>query len=169
VRVLFIDRVLEFHHRERIVARVDLSADEALFSLHFPANPILPASALLEAFAQAATILIEVESRFTLKALPAYIQNAKFIRPVRPAGPVQLDLSVEHWSEDAALLRGVAVQFDRRCASCTIGMTTAPLSLFYGPEHATEYGAMYARLLEGARWLGFESPPTEFLPRALAR
>jgi len=168
MRHLFVDHVLELACRRRVVATLALPADEEVFALHFPANPVLPASMLMESFAQTATVLLEVSSGFTRKALPGYIKNAKFHRPVRPGANLVLEMEVEQWSDEGAVLHGRAVQNGVRCAVCTLGMVSAPLADFYGPEHAVAYRGMYERWLAGGTLTGFESLPEETLRRALA-
>jgi 3-hydroxymyristoyl/3-hydroxydecanoyl-(acyl carrier protein) dehydratase len=169
MRTIFVDRVIELHHRRRVVTQIEFPAEEEVFAHHFPANPILPASLIMECFAHAGTILLEVSSTFTLKAIPGYIQNAKFHRPIRPVAPVTIEMETESWSDEAAVLRGRASQAEVRCSTCTLGMVTAPLGQFFGPEHAALYRGQYERWLEHAELSGFESPPLEELRHALAR
>ncbi len=165
--LLVVDRVAELQYRRRVVVISELSPDEEMFAWHFPANPILPASLLIEYFAQAATILIETSSGFTRKGLPGFIQGAKFHRPVRPEGSLLVEMDAEQWSEEGALLRGRASQGGTRCVTCALGMISAPLGTFYRPEHSTAYREMYARWITGAALAGFETPPLESLGRAL--
>lgn len=167
MRHLFVDHVVELACRKRVVATLELAADEEVFAEHFPANPVLPASMLLESFAQTATVLLEVSSGFTRKGLPGFIRNAKFHRPVKPGARILIELDVEQWSDEGALLHGRATQNGVRCAVCTLGMASAPLAQFYGPEHAAAYRGMYGRWLAGVTLTGFDPHPEEDLRRAL--
>ncbi len=54
---LLVDRVVEVHAGESIVAYKNLSVNETFFQGHFPDKPIFPGVLLLEAMAQAAGIL----------------------------------------------------------------------------------------------------------------
>lgn len=54
---LLVDRVVEIHAGESIVAYKNLSINEPFFDGHFPDKPIFPGVLLLEAMAQAAGIL----------------------------------------------------------------------------------------------------------------
>lgn len=168
MRLLFVDHVLELACRRRVVTILALSAEEEVFRNHFPANPILPASMLMECFAQAATVLLEASSGFTLKGLPGFIQNAKFRRSVRPGAPLVIEMDAEQWSDEGAVLRGRATQDGNRCAECTLGIVSAPLAEFYGPQHAGAYREMYGRWLAGAVLDGFVNHPLEDLDRALS-
>lgn len=54
---LLVDRVVEVHAGESIIAYKNLSINEPFFDGHFPDKPIFPGVLLLEAMAQAAGIL----------------------------------------------------------------------------------------------------------------
>lgn len=54
---LLVDRVLEIHAGESILAYKNLSVNEPFFRGHFPQRPIFPGVLLLESMAQAAGIL----------------------------------------------------------------------------------------------------------------
>lgn len=168
MRVLWIDRVLVLVRARRIHARLELAPDEPIFSGHFPLRPTLPASVLLESFAQAGTFLLEPSFGFTRKALPGFYTNAKFHRAVEPGAAVEIEFVADHWGPDGALLRGRAEQRGARCATCVLGMFTAPLSDFFGPEHMRSYRDMYEQLLAGAEFEGFDRHPLQSLAHVLA-
>ena len=148
---------------------MDLPPDDPLFAVHFPSNPMLPASLLVEAFAQAASILLETSSAFTQKAIPGYLVNAKFRKPLRPPAPVTIQLDVTQNSEDGSVLSGRATQEGVLAGTCTMGMILSPLELFYGPEHGATFRQVYGHLLEKARLEGFQESPLESLRDAIAR
>ncbi len=168
MRLLYVDHVNRLHRLEAIEAVLLLSPDDSVFSVHFPGNPMLPASVQIEAFAQAASILLETSSGFTCKAFPAYLRDAKFHRPVRPSYPLEIRMDVEQWAEEGSLLRGRATQGGNICSVCTIGMVTAPLERFYHTSHASAYRAMYQRWLGEAVLVGFEGNPLDALSHVLA-
>ena len=147
---------------------LELGDQDPVFRFHFPRRPVLPASTLLECFAQTGTILLEASHGFTRKALPGYVSDAKFYRMVRPGAEVRVELTAEQWSADAAVLRARAEQDGVKCAAATLGMLTAPLSEFYGPEHLPAYRAMYERWLSQATLEGFYPHPLESLSHACA-
>ena len=167
MRLLYVDHVKRLRRAESIEATLLLSPDERIFSFHFPGNPMLPASLLIECFAQAATILLETTSGFTRKAFPGYIRDAKFHRPIRPAHPTDIQVHVEQWAEEGALLRCRAEQEGRVSGVATLGMVTAPLETFFRPEDARAYRVMYQRWLKGASLDGFDTDPLAPLERAL--
>ena len=169
MRLLYVSRVPLLRRFEHIEAEMDLPADDPLFAVHFPSNPMLPASLLIEAFAQAASILLETSSGFTRKAIPGYIVNAKFRRPVRPPTTVTLRLDVTQASDDGAVLIGTATQQGARVGTCDMGMILFPIEEFFGPEHAEGYRRAYTGLLERTRVEGFPHSPLESLGHALTR
>lgn len=93
---LFVDRVEELVVGEKIRARKAVSANEAFFLGHFPANPVLPGVIQLEAMGQAGALLAILSGAKLGPNESIYvgsISDAKFRRPVQP-GDV-LDLHAE--------------------------------------------------------------------------
>jgi 3-hydroxymyristoyl/3-hydroxydecanoyl-(acyl carrier protein) dehydratase len=164
LRFIYIDRILELRRLERIVASLTLDPGETMFRYHFPATPMAPASVLVEAFAQAATALLETGLGFRHKALPVYVHQAKFHRAVRPAVPLRIEMQLSQRNESGAVIGGHAEQAGRRCATCTLGMALAPLGDFFDPGAARGYRTLYQHWLEGATLGGFERPPLEEFP-----
>jgi 3-hydroxyacyl-[acyl-carrier-protein] dehydratase len=169
MRLLYVDQVTRLSRLQSIRAELHLSAADPIFAIHFPSHPMLPASALIESFAQAGTILLEASFEFRRKAIPAFIRSAKFHRPVTPDSHVEIHMRVDQCDDEAALLQGRANQAGVTCASCTMGMVTAPIENFYGSEQSQEFRSMYARWLKGAVLDGFNRSPLESLEHALAR
>jgi len=164
LRFIYIDRILELRRLERIVASLTLDPGETMFRYHFPANPMAPASVLVEAFAQAATALLETGLGFRHKALPVYVHQAKLHRAVRPAVPLRIEMRLSQRNESGAVIGGHAEQEGRKCASCTLGMAHAPLGDFFDAGAARGYRTLYQHWLEGAALEGFERPPLEEFP-----
>lgn len=119
---------------------------------HFPLWRIVPGSIVLEAFAQLGSVLLETGAGFAQKALPAWIERARFRRPVD--GPELVRYRVQRLQGDAAgaVLEAEACQADEIRATARIGFVLAPMSLFFGPGHLLEYRAwIAARLTAAAR------------------
>ena len=55
--IILVDRVLEVEKGKRIVAIKNVSANEPVFSGHFPHYPVMPGVMIVEAMAQTAAIL----------------------------------------------------------------------------------------------------------------
>ena len=164
LRFIYIDQILELRRLDRIVATLTLDPGETMFRYHFPANPMAPASVLVEAFAQAATALLETGLGFRHKAVPVYIHHAKFHRAVRPAVPLRIAMQLSQRNESGAVIGGHAEQEGRKCASCTLGLALAPLGDYFDAGAVGGYRMLYRHWLDGATLEGFERPPLEEFP-----
>lgn len=95
---MLVDRVLAFEPGKSVLALKNVTYNEDYFNGHFPQRPIMPGVLMIEAFAQAAGLLIY----YTTGLLPdektnwyylAGVNEARFKRIVEPGD--QLILSVE--------------------------------------------------------------------------
>lgn len=104
--IILVDRVLELDKAKRIVAIKNVSANEPVFTGHFPHYPVMPGVLILEAMAQAAAILSFVSADHKAQQDALYyfagIDRARFKRPVIPGDQLRLEVSLERE------LRGVA-------------------------------------------------------------
>lgn len=110
-----------------------------MLARHFPLRRIVPGSIILEAFAQLGSLLLEAGAGFSRKALPAWIERARFRQPIE--GPRLVWYRVQRLQGDAAgaVLEAEARQTDQVRVTARIGFVLAPMSQFYGPEHLLEY------------------------------
>lgn len=96
--LLLVDRVLEIEKGARIRALKNVSINEPHFLGHFPHRPVMPGVLLLEALAQAATILtlvsLDTELDDNTVTYFAGIDGARFKRPVEPGDQLVLDVSL---------------------------------------------------------------------------
>jgi 3-hydroxyacyl-[acyl-carrier-protein] dehydratase len=97
--ILLVDRVLELHKGERIRALKNVSINEPFFLGHFPHRPVMPGVLVLEALAQAATLLSLATMDMVLddKSVVYFagIDNARFKRPVEPGDQLFLDVALD--------------------------------------------------------------------------
>ena len=91
---LLIDRVLEVEPGKRAVALKNVSINEGFFSGHFPGNPVMPETLIMEAMAQASIMLL-ADDAGEQKKFDVYLGSVKadFLHPVRPGD--QLKITVE--------------------------------------------------------------------------
>lgn len=97
--LLLVDRVLEIEKGKRIQAIKNVSINEPYFVGHFPHRPVMPGVLMLEAMAQAATLLA-LDSNGTVLdentvVYFAGIDNARFKRPVEPGDQLLLDVTLD--------------------------------------------------------------------------
>jgi len=97
--ILLVDRVLEVLDGKRIRALKNVSINEPYFVGHFPHRPVMPGVLIIEALAQAATLLaLEVTNSVLDENSVVYfvgIDNARFKRPVEPGDQLILDVTLE--------------------------------------------------------------------------
>ena len=109
--IILVDRVLEFESGKRLVAIKNVSANEPVFTGHFPHYPVMPGVLILESMAQAAAILSFVSAGHKAQSDGLYyfagIDKARFKRPVIPGDQLRLEVLLERE------LRGV-VKFGAR-------------------------------------------------------
>jgi len=96
--ILLVDRVQELVKGERIRAIKNVSINEPFFLGHFPHRPVMPGVLVLEALAQAATLLaIETMDIVLDEKSVVYfagIDNARFKRPVEPGDQLVLEVTL---------------------------------------------------------------------------
>jgi 3-hydroxyacyl-[acyl-carrier-protein] dehydratase len=106
---LLVDRVVEFEEDRRIVGIKNVSSNERYFIDGPGGVPILPASILTEAMAQAGAVLIlaKPENRSRLIYFMG-IDRVRYRRPVTSGDSVYLEGSVLRLRSKIGTLRGVA-------------------------------------------------------------
>lgn len=97
--ILLVDRVVELIKGERIRAIKNVSINEPFFLGHFPHRPVMPGVLVLEAMAQAATLLSLASMDMVLddKSVVYFagIDNARFKRPIEPGDQLILDVTLD--------------------------------------------------------------------------
>ena len=106
---LLLDRILEFEEDHRIVGLKNVTSDERYFIAGPGGVPMLPASILTEAMAQAGAVLIlaKPENRSRLIYF-AGIDRVRYRRPVVAGDQVRLEGTVVRLRSRMGSLRGVA-------------------------------------------------------------
>lgn len=89
---VFVREVISCEAGRSVAARTSFNADEAMFSGHFPGNPLVPGVILTEALAQAAGIA--AASGYPETERPMFLLSAirtmKFFQAVRPEETIEL-------------------------------------------------------------------------------
>lgn len=94
---LFVDRVMQLEPDRRIVAELDLRADEPHFAGHFPGRPLMPGVLVTEALAQTSGLLLGLSRLQRDQAPPERppifflaAVNVKFTHPAQPGDTLVL-------------------------------------------------------------------------------
>jgi UDP-3-O-[3-hydroxymyristoyl] N-acetylglucosamine deacetylase / 3-hydroxyacyl-[acyl-carrier-protein] dehydratase len=107
---LLLDRIVEIHRKERIVAIKNVTINEPFFQGHFPGHPIMPGVLIIEAMAQVGGVLL-------MGTLPEpsdkvvyfmSLDNVKFRRPVKPGDQLRFEIELTHVRGMVCKMRGVA-------------------------------------------------------------
>jgi len=110
--MLLIDRVVEFHHGESLIALKNVSYNESYFQGHFPNRPVMPAVIILEAMAQATGILVlrSMDKLPSEKSVYYFvgIDGARFRRPVVPGDQLRIEVNLLRSSRGVWKLRSEA-------------------------------------------------------------
>ena len=97
--LLLVDRVLDIEKGKRIRALKNVSINEPHFLGHFPHRPVMPGVLMLEALAQAATVLtlVSLDAELDDKTVCYFagIDGARFKRPVEPGDQLVLDVTLD--------------------------------------------------------------------------
>lgn len=91
---LFVDKVIELEPGKRVVAIKNVSINDGFFEGHFPGNPIMPGTLIIEAMAQASILLYYSNYEGDLKDRPNYYLGtvkASFKAPVTPGDQLKLE------------------------------------------------------------------------------
>jgi 3-hydroxyacyl-[acyl-carrier-protein] dehydratase len=95
---LMIDKVRELEPKKRVVAIKNVSNNEPQFQGHFPGRPIMPGVLILEAFAQAAVVMMLAADPDAAENQVYYylgIDDARFKKPVIPGDQLELEVLFE--------------------------------------------------------------------------
>lgn len=106
---LLVDRIVEFEAERRIVGIKNVSSDERYFIAGPGGQPILPASILTEAAAQAGAILVLVKPENANRLIYFMgIDRVRYRRPVTAGDSVHLEATVVRLRSKMGVLRGIA-------------------------------------------------------------
>lgn len=91
--ILLVDKVIEIDGGNSIVAIKNVTFNEPHFMGHFPDKPIMPGVLIIEAMAQAGSIMVANSGNFNPEEKLVYfmsISEAKFRKPVVPGDVLEL-------------------------------------------------------------------------------
>lgn len=158
MRFIFVDRILALEPKRSIEALKNVSATEDVFADHFPGVPILPGALIVEAFDQAAQLLIATSCDFSMVGRLTRLSRVSFRHWVRPGDQLRLRCAVR--SASPTWVVAARAEVEQRCV--------ATATLDYALEDAraeTAAGEHAERLRVLAREL--EPPPFDLVARGI--
>ncbi|MEM7675120.1 MAG: 3-hydroxyacyl-ACP dehydratase FabZ [Myxococcota bacterium] len=126
---LLVDAVDELVVNEYIKARKAVSANEAFFQGHFPANPVMPGVLQIEAMGQAGAILVIASGAKIDAETSIYvtgITDCKFKRMVVPGDVMTLTSRIEKYRLGIYKLACEVYVGDELASSARVTATTGP-------------------------------------------
>jgi len=108
--ILLVDRILDIEVGKRIVGLKNFTVNEPYMQGHFPGNPVVPGTILIEAMAQVGAIFVmrtEDDDKAKLLYL-ARLDGVRFRIPVLPGDQVIFDLELLKRKKDVWKVKGIA-------------------------------------------------------------
>ena len=117
MRWMWIDTIVAYEPDRRLVAIKNVSLAEEHLHEHFaadgvlPAQPVMPASLMIEGMAQTAGILVGSVHDFREKVVLAKVVSAVFERDINPGETIRYDATLERMDDMGASTIGVVDRF----------------------------------------------------------
>jgi 3-hydroxyacyl-[acyl-carrier-protein] dehydratase len=108
MRFLFFDRVLEIALGERILATKAVTLDGDYFTAHFPGRPVMPATLIVEAIAQAAGWLNFLTHGQSIRMVVALVEGVLLHRQVLPGETLELEARMLFRHPEGVTMEGAA-------------------------------------------------------------
>ena len=107
--MLLVDRVFDVEHGKSCKGLKNVTMNEAFFQGHFPGRPVMPGVLIVEAMAQAGSILLLTDPEHAGKIpLIGSIDNVRFKRPVIPGDQLITDIELLWFRSQIGCFRATA-------------------------------------------------------------
>jgi len=124
---VFIDRVLEFEAKKRIVCLKNVTGSEFYFPGHFPGIAIMPGALIGEAVAQASTLLFLLSDEFVretdARIFVVGTTRTRFLKPVFPGDSLRITVDVIKLLSSSAMVVGHVEVDGRLVVKSTIALS----------------------------------------------
>jgi UDP-N-acetylglucosamine acyltransferase len=140
---VLIDAVAAHDEGRRLVAFKNVTINEEFFQGHFPGQPLMPAVLMVEAMAQAASILVLERPGTSAAARTALrgVDLAKFRRNVVPGDRLRIEVTLGRTRARLAKARGLAFVGDEVVAEADLLLAIEPAARSIDPTAAVDPSA----------------------------
>lgn len=115
--MLLIDKIIELDPGRRVVGSKQVTINEPFFQGHFPDNPIMPGTLIIEAMAQTSTFLFyNPGGQSKLNFYLGIVKDVRFYRPVVPGDELRITAEPLRLSEDTAYVKVKASVNDEKAS-----------------------------------------------------
>lgn len=122
--IILVDRVLDYKAMDYLTAIKNVTANEPVFSGHFPRNPVMPGVLIIEALAQASALLSSLSRQpqegYEFLYYFAGIDNAKFKQVVTPGDQLRLEVKFEAKKQEFWRMHGQALVGEKIVCSANL-------------------------------------------------
>lgn len=113
--MLYIDRIIDLEIGKRVVAIKNVTINEQFFQGHFPQEPIMPGTLIIEAMAQASTFLFyEPDKEQKLNFYLGIVKDIRFLKPVVPGDQLKIEAQSVRLAEDSAYVKVIATVAEQK-------------------------------------------------------
>ena len=100
--ILLIDKIIDLEPGKRVIAIKNVSINEPFFEGHFPDEPIMPGTSIIEAMAQASTFLVykPEEKEQKLNFYLGVVKDTRFFKTVLPGDELKIVSEAVRVTED---------------------------------------------------------------------
>jgi len=116
--MLLVDRILEVIPGKSCIGLKNVTINEAFFEGHYPGNPIMPGVLIIEAMAQAGSVILLADPKFKGRVpIIGAIDNVKLKKPVTPGDALISEVELLWLKGSVGRLRAQATVDGQLCAS----------------------------------------------------
>lgn len=127
--LLLVDRILELEEGKRIVGLKNFTVNEPYFPGHFPGNPVVPGTVLIESMAQVGAIFVARSEPAARGKVPYLVglDQVRFRSPVLPGDQVVHHVEFVRRKKDLWKVKGVAKVKDKVVMEAVLLAVVLPL------------------------------------------
>lgn len=160
IRPHLIDKVEIIEKNTRIIAWKTFVMSEPFFEHHFDGNPVVPGAFLLEAVADAASVLLEQSDEEHRKSIPIMINNVKFRHFAGPGDHLRIEIEVKNLGAKV-----ISTEFNIKRNETLIAVGDMIFNMHDNSEIIPEEHKLYGRTLHKiwlreAKYIGFDKEVT---------